>query len=111
MPPGTTSMPTLRYGLLCRLLQDLHGLGNNVLTPASSFSKRYKIPNFALLFYPQGGEQDQIDGPAIVRDANRVTSTMPSPECNKLRLELEMSGGMSNDHRIFPFRITGQESL
>ena len=41
----------------------------------------------------------------IVEQANKITTTIPPVQCNRLRLELEMSGGMSNDHRIFPFHI------
>eukprot|EP00750_Incisomonas_marina_P028559 INCI6764.2.p1 GENE.INCI6764.2~~INCI6764.2.p1 ORF type:complete len:587 (+),score=97.44 INCI6764.2:61-1761(+) len=76
----------------------------------STYAPKHAIRYYFHAYF-KGGEQDQIYGPAIVKDANLITKTMSSIECNKLRLELEMSGGMSNDHRLFPFRITGQEPL
>ncbi len=51
---------------------------------------------------------DCTDTMALIANANLITSTLDGVECNKLRMELELSGGMSNDHRLFPFHIPGQ---
>ena len=49
--------------------------------------------------------QDHSDLSKIVEDGNLISATMRHAECNQLRLELEMAGGMSNDHRLFPFTV------
>jgi hypothetical protein len=53
-------------------------------------------------------QMDCTDTTALVANANLITSTMNGVECNRLRMELELGGGMSNDHRLFPFHIPGQ---